>query len=133
MGTISLEGMEFFARHGCFSEEQAIGNRFLADVHIEVNVSRAAASDSVDDTVSYQEVYKAVERQMLIPSKLLEHVAGRIANGLLHDFGAIERVTVKVAKLNPPLGGGAVRQASVCLSAEAPKNADATNSANSSW
>jgi dihydroneopterin aldolase len=118
MGTISLEGMEFFARHGCFSEEQAIGSRFLADVHMEVNVSRAAATDSVDDTVSYQSAYRVVEREMLVASKLLEHVAGRIADSLLRDFGSIARVTVKVAKLNPPLGGGAVRQSSVTLTVE---------------
>jgi dihydroneopterin aldolase len=115
MGTISLEGMEFFARHGCFSEEQAIGNRFLVDVHMEANVLRAAATDSVDDTVNYQEAYKVVAHEMCVPSKLLEHVAGRIADSLLHNFGSITRVTVKVAKLNPPLGGGAVRQSSVSL------------------
>ncbi|MDR2813836.1 MAG: dihydroneopterin aldolase [Prevotellaceae bacterium] len=118
MGTILLEGMEFFARHGCFSEEQAIGSRFLVDVQLEVNVARAAATDSVDDTVNYQAAYKVVEREMLVPSKLLEHVAGRVASSLLHDFGAIAAVTVKVAKLNPPLGGGAVRQASGSLTAK---------------
>lgn len=119
MGTISLEGMEFFARHGCFSEEQAIGNRFLADVHMEADISRAAATDSVDDTVSYQAAYEVVAREMLATtSKLLEHVASRIAGSLLRDFEAITRVTVKVAKLNPPLGGGAVRQSSVTLTVE---------------
>jgi dihydroneopterin aldolase len=122
MGTISLEGMEFFARHGCFSEEQTIGNRFLVDVHIALNVLPAAATDSLDDTVSYQAAYKIVEREMLVTSKLLEHVAGRIADSLLRSFGSVEQVTVKVAKLNPPLGGGAVRQSSVTLTVAQGKN-----------
>ncbi|MDR3189302.1 MAG: dihydroneopterin aldolase, partial [Prevotellaceae bacterium] len=113
MGTVSLEGMEFFARHGCFSEERTIGNRFLVDVHLELNTSRAAATDSLDDTVNYQTAYQLVEREMLAPSKLLEHVAGRIADSLLRSFNSVDKVTVKVAKLNPPLGGGAVRQSSV--------------------
>jgi dihydroneopterin aldolase len=115
MGTISLEGMEFYARHGCFAEEQAIGNRFTVDVYMEVNVLRAAATDCMDDTVNYQAAYGVVQREMLVTSKLLEHVAGRIAGSLLRSFGSIARVTVKVAKLNPPLGGGAVRQSSVTL------------------
>ncbi|MDR0712389.1 MAG: dihydroneopterin aldolase [Prevotellaceae bacterium] len=115
MGKIALEGMEFFAHHGCFAEEQAIGNRFLVDVHMEVNISIAAATDRVEDTVNYQAAYKVVGREMLVPSKLLEHVAGRIAAALLHNFESIAQMTVKVAKLNPPLGGGAVRQSSVAI------------------
>ncbi|MDR0687459.1 MAG: dihydroneopterin aldolase [Prevotellaceae bacterium] len=115
MGTISLEGMEFFARHGCFAEEQAIGSQFTVDVHMEVDVSRAAATDSLESTVNYQDVYSVVQREMLVTSKLLEHVAGRIAGSLLRDFGSIAKVTVKLAKLNPPLGGGMVRQASVAV------------------
>lgn len=107
--------MEFFARHGCFAEEQAIGSQFTVDVHMEVDVSRAAATDNLENTVSYQGVYSVVQREMLVTSKLLEHVAGRIAGSLLHDFGNIAKVTVKVAKLNPPLGGGTVRQASVAV------------------
>jgi dihydroneopterin aldolase len=114
--------MEFFARHGCFSEEQTIGNRFLVDVHIEVNTLRAAATDSLDDTVSYQAAYKIVEREMLVTSKLLEHVAGRIAESLLRSFGSVAQVTVKLAKINPPLGGGAVRQSSVTLTVAQGKN-----------
>ncbi|MDR1415788.1 MAG: dihydroneopterin aldolase [Prevotellaceae bacterium] len=115
MGTISLEGMEFYARHGCFDEEQAIGNRFTVDVCMEVDISRAAATDSMDDTVNYQAAYSVVQREMLVTSKLLEHAAGRIADSLLHSFDSIEKVTVKVAKLNPPLGGGAVQQSSVAV------------------
>ncbi|MDR0415181.1 MAG: dihydroneopterin aldolase [Prevotellaceae bacterium] len=116
MGTISLEGMEFYARHGCFAEEQTIGSRFTVDVHMEVDVLRAAATDSMDDTVNYQAAYGVVQREMTVTSKLLEHVAGRIADSLLHCFEAITRVTVKVAKHNPPLGG-AVRQSSVTVTA----------------
>jgi dihydroneopterin aldolase len=105
MGTISLEGMEFFAHHGCFAEERTIGTRFTVDLHLTVNLAQAATTDKLAHTVNYQDVYSAVSREMAVPSKLLEHVAGRIATRLLANFAAVADVTVKVAKCNPPLGG----------------------------
>lgn len=105
MDTISLEGMEFYARHGCFAEEQKIGTRFTVDVRIDADLSRAAASDAIGDTINYQEVYNVVRAEMERSSHLLEHVAGRIAAVLTQKMEEIVRVSVKVAKLNPPLGG----------------------------
>ena len=41
MGIISLEGMDFFAYHGCFTEEQIIGTHFIVDLHLETDTSQA--------------------------------------------------------------------------------------------
>lgn len=105
MGRITLNDMQFYAFHGCFAEEQAIGTRFSVDVAFETDTSRAQHSDAIADTVSYLDVYQAVKREMAVPSHLLEHVGDRIGEALLAEFPAIERVWVRVSKLNPPLGG----------------------------
>ena len=105
MSSISLKGMQFYAYHGCFDEEQRIGTRFKVDIQFETDTSRAQKSDNIADTVSYLDVYQSVKREMSIPSHLLEHVADRIGEALLRDFPAIEHVVVEVNKLNPPLGG----------------------------
>ena len=105
MSSISLNGMHFYAFHGCFDEERRIGTRFTVDVTFETDTSKAQKSDCIDDTVSYLDVYQTVKREMTIPSHLLEHVAGRIGEALLHDYAAIRSVTVRVSKMNPPLGG----------------------------
>ncbi len=117
MDTISLEGMEFYAYHGCFAEEQAIGTRFTVDVSVEADLSRAAASDAIADTINYQEVYNLVRAEMEKPSHLLEHVAGRIVGALTQKMEQAARVTVRVAKLNPPLGGQ-VKASSVRITRE---------------
>ncbi len=117
MDTVSLEGMEFYAHHGCFAEEQKIGTHFTVDVHVDANLSRAAASDLITDTLNYQEIYSMVKEEMEQPSHLLEHVAGRIAMALTRKMEKIVRVTVKVYKHNPPLGGQ-VRNSSVCITRE---------------
>ena len=44
---IELENMEFHACHGCYPLEQVVGNRFLVDVKIEADLSKASASNSV--------------------------------------------------------------------------------------
>ena len=52
----------------------------------------------------YADVHTAVKAEMDIPSKLLEHVCGRIINRLFRDFPQIEEITLKLAKRNPPMG-----------------------------
>ncbi len=105
MSEIAIEGMDFYAFHGCFSEEQAIGTHFRVDVWLETDTAKAQLSDNIDDTVNYLNVYQTVKEQMMQPSHLLEHVADRIGRSLLSEFPPIEQVRVKVTKMNPPLGG----------------------------
>ena len=62
---IELENMEFHACHGCYPLEQVVGNRFLVDVKIEADLSKAAASDNVADTINYLNVFETV-REMCI-------------------------------------------------------------------
>lgn len=97
--------MWFYASHGCFEAEQTIGTRFRVDLALQTDTQQAEMSDDLSDTVNYAEVYQVVKREMSIPSHLLEHVARRIVRAVLDAFEAVEEVTVKVSKLNPPLGG----------------------------
>lgn len=105
MATIALEDMRFYAFHGCFEEERAIGTHFRVDAWLEVDTASAQLSDSLDDTVNYLSVYQTVKTEMEKPSKLLENVAERIGKAVLDLYPAVEKIRVKVSKLNPPLGG----------------------------
>jgi dihydroneopterin aldolase len=42
---------------------------------------------------------------MAIASKLLEHVAKRIIDRIFSELEMVKKAKVKVAKVNPPLGG----------------------------
>lgn len=105
MSFIDIENMEFYAFHGCFAEESTIGTNFSVDLQAELDTSRAQQTDNIDDTVSYLDIYQTVKKEMSKPSHLLEHVSERIASAVLDEFPMLERVRVKVTKLNPPLGG----------------------------
>lgn len=115
MSQISLENAEFFAHHGCFEEEQVIGNRFIIDFYCEVDTSEAEVSDDLSKTVDYQVLYELIREEMAVTSKLLEHVARRIIGRVMKAYPGITEAEVKISKLNPPLGGK-VERVSVALS-----------------
>ncbi|MCX6269229.1 MAG: dihydroneopterin aldolase [Bacteroidetes bacterium] len=105
MGTILLEGMEFFAFHGCFKEEQIIGTKFIVDLHIDTDTSVSEVSDHLRDTTDYVGLYLCVKKEMEQKSHLLEHLARRILDAVQSEFPAIEAMELKIAKINPPMGG----------------------------
>ncbi|MEI6172798.1 MAG: dihydroneopterin aldolase [Bacteroidota bacterium] len=105
MGTILLEGMEFFAFHGCFREERIIGTKFIVDLHVELETTLAEESDHLKDTVDYSGLYRCVKKEMEEKSHLLEHLARRIIVAVQNESPAITFIEIKLAKINPPLGG----------------------------
>jgi 7,8-dihydroneopterin aldolase/epimerase/oxygenase len=105
MGLIQIENMEFYAFHGHYKEEQIVGNRFLVDLTIETDMTTSSKSDNLKDAVNYQKAYEIVKAEMEKKSHLLEHIAGRILDSLYSEMAGIKRATIKVSKINPPIGG----------------------------
>ena len=60
MGKVSLEGMEFYARHGYYEEERVIGNKYSVDIVLDVDFSEAVSDDKLGGTVNYEKVYEIV-------------------------------------------------------------------------
>ena len=105
MGLIQIENMEFYSFHGHFKEERIVGNKFLVDLTIETDMTIPAESDNLKDAVNYQRAYEIVKQQMNMKSYLLEHIAGCILDAIYAEMEGIKKVTVKVSKMNPPMGG----------------------------
>ena len=105
MGQIKLNGMEFYAFHGCYSEERMNGNNFLVDITMDTDMEKASVSDDICDALNYALVYDIVKAEMAIRSFLLENVCRRILDKLFEHFPQLNSAEVSVAKLNPPLGG----------------------------
>ncbi|PWJ43828.1 dihydroneopterin aldolase [Sediminitomix flava] len=105
MDKIALEGMEFFAYHGFYEEEQKIGNKYGVDIEVKTNLEKAADEDNLAETVNYESLYQIVSSEMKIQSKLLEHIAGRIIKTVFEKHSDVESILVKIKKFNPPIGG----------------------------
>jgi len=105
MGQIALEGLEFFAFHGYYDEEQKIGNKYGVDLHLKTDLHAAGASDKLAATDNYEVLYRLVLAEMQLPARLLEHLAHRILDRIMSEFPQVRRGQVSVSKFNPPLGG----------------------------
>jgi dihydroneopterin aldolase len=102
---ILLHGIQFYGYHGVYEEERRLGQRFVVDVELHLDVGGAASQDDVAAAVDYRAVQSVVleigtQRQF----KLLETLASRIASTLLERF-VIRQVTVRATKPAPALPG----------------------------
>ncbi|RXM42891.1 dihydroneopterin aldolase [Flavobacterium sp. YO12] len=105
MGVIKLKNIRTFSYHGCLIEEGKIGSDYIVDLKIKANLQQSAQSDHLADTVDYVHLNKIVAEEMAIRSHLLEHAAKRIIIRVLAEIESVEKTTVWVSKVNPPIGG----------------------------
>ena len=100
---IHIDGIRLHARHGVLPQEQLTGNDYIINVRASYDISRAMQTDDVADTLNYAEVYNIIKEEMNIPSKLIEHVAGRIADRLMDSYADTSSVMLRITKRNPPM------------------------------
>tara|TARA_R100001369_G_scaffold92604_1_gene138658 strand:- start:82 stop:501 length:420 start_codon:yes stop_codon:yes gene_type:complete len=117
MSTIRLKNIRIFANHGCLTEEEKIGSDYIVNLEVTANLSKAAKTDELSDTVDYVQLQKIVREQMAIRSKLLEQVGQRIIDEILRDIQLVDAVKVRVSKINPPIGGD-IAEVSVTMTSE---------------
>lgn len=101
---IYLRNVRFHAFHGVLPQERIVGNDYLVNLVLDYDFSSALKTDDLQGTLNYAEVYQKVREEMAVPSKLLEHVAGRIAHRLFSDFPEIQKLQLSITKVNPPMG-----------------------------
>lgn len=103
---IYLNELVFYGYHGVLAEETKLGQTFRVSLILGLSTKKAGISDSVDDTVSYAEVYETVKEIVEgTPFKLIEALAEKIATEVLTGYPLLEEVTVKLIKPNPPIPG----------------------------
>ncbi|MBT8281358.1 MAG: dihydroneopterin aldolase [Muriicola sp.] len=105
MHTVRLNNIRLYAYHGCLPEETLIGSDYRVDIKVKAPLEKAAQSDLLKDTADYVTIHKIAKEEMKTPSKLLEHVARRIAERILKEIPVVTKGRVSVAKINPPIGG----------------------------
>ncbi len=102
---ILLEGMVFHGRHGTLPAERELGQPFVVDVELRLNLRPAGLSDDLAQTVDYGAVHRRA-REIVEgePVNLTETLAERIAATILEYHPPVEAVRVKVAKPHVRLG-----------------------------
>ena len=114
---ITLDGLRFYAYHGAEPQEAIVGAWYTIALTMYVESTASLTSDDLSDTLNYARATRIIKDQMMIRSKLIEHVAGRIADALFEGIPALQKLTVTVSKLNPPVVAPC-KSASFTLNAE---------------
>ena len=103
MDRIEIRGLRVRGRHGVFEEERRYGQTFVIDVTLERDLSAAAASDALGETVDYgtltQQIADAVSTTRF---DLIEALAGHLCELALTD-PSVTAAEVRVAKPEAPI------------------------------
>ena len=98
---ILLEGMVFHGHHGTLPAERELGQPFVVDIELHLDLQPAGLSDDLTQTVDYSEVHRQAKKIVEGPPvSLTETLAERIADTVLGDFPTVDTVRIKVAKPN---------------------------------
>lgn len=104
MDRIYIKGLDVFAYHGVMPKEKRDGQRFVLDITLDCDLSRAGRTDQLEDTVDYTAVMDAAVQAMTESSyDLIERAASRTAEAILRAEEKVERVTLCLRKPEAPI------------------------------
>ena len=86
-------------------EEGKIGSDYRVDLKVRADLKKSSETDHLADTVDYVHLNRIVKQQMAIRAQLLETVASNILDRILSELPMVQKASIKVSKLNPPIGG----------------------------
>ncbi|HIW37790.1 MAG TPA: dihydroneopterin aldolase [Candidatus Jeotgalicoccus stercoravium] len=106
MDKIHINGIKIYSYHGAIKEERVLGQYFIIDLVLHLDLSLAARTDDLSQTVHYGEVYELVETIVKGEAvSLIEHLAGKINAQLFDRYAKIVEVETTITKPNPPIDG----------------------------
>lgn len=100
---LEVKGIKCYAYHGFYETERKVGQWYITDVEIELPVPKAVENDELSDTLDYTQIVNIVKTEMQQSSRLIEHVAGRIAKQLEQVLTQDSHYKITIKKLQPPV------------------------------
>ena len=99
MDEIRIQGLEIFARHGVYPEENRLGQKFIVSVCLYTDTRKAGLTDNLEDSVNYGEVCCHITDFVQKHTyKLLERVAALLARELLLTYPAVRKTDLEIRK-----------------------------------
>ncbi len=102
---IRIENLEVFAKHGVFTEENALGQKFMVSLSMYMDTRPAGKSDDLILSVNYGEVSAFITEYMKENTyKLIETVCEKLAEELLLRYSLVKSLKLTVKKPWAPVG-----------------------------
>ena len=101
---IFVTGLLVHAHHGVMAHEEQVGQRFVIDLELAIDLAPAGRSDKLADTVSYSAIVEAATRAFTRQSfRLVEAAAAAVAEALIVAFPQVVSVRVTLHKPHAPI------------------------------
>lgn len=105
MDEIRIYGLNVFAHHGVYPEENEKGQPFIVNAVLYTDTRTGGRTDELEHTTNYGEVCHLITRVMQDNTwKLIESVAENVAREILLSFPLISAVDVEIQKPEAPIG-----------------------------
>ena len=102
--TVFINGLVLHAYHGVMPHEAKVGQPFILDLVLDIDLAAASKSDKLADTVSYDAVVNVVGPTFTAKRyRLLEAAAGATADAVLQNFPPVKSVRITVRKPHAPV------------------------------
>jgi 7,8-dihydroneopterin aldolase/epimerase/oxygenase len=102
--SIFVTGLLIHAHHGVMEHEEKVGQRFIIDLELGLDLAAAARSDKLSDTVSYSTIVETATTAFTSRNyRLVESAAASIADAILAKFARITSVHITVHKPHAPM------------------------------
>ncbi len=102
MVTVHLHELVMHAYHGLYQEEHKTGNNY--EVNLDVSYKEKDNKfESIQDIVSYEDLFAIVKKRMQASAELLEKVCEGIIRKIKHEYPQVREVSITIYKLQPPI------------------------------
>lgn len=101
---IFINGLVMHAHHGVMKHETKVGQRFVIDMLLNIDLKSASRSDKLADTIDYAAIVDAASRAFTARNfRLVEAAGGAVADAVLKEFPQVQSVRVTIHKPHAPI------------------------------
>lgn len=106
MDKIILNNLRFYGYHGVLHEEKLLGQEFIINVVLYLDLKEAGNDDDINKTVNYAEIYEIIQ-EIVTKEKynLIEALAMSIIKKIFENFKLIEKIKIRIDKPKAPIQG----------------------------
>ena len=108
--TIELTDLRFFGYHGVMDQEAQVGNDFKVDLEVVIDAKPledmvSAGEESLEQTISYADIFEVIKEEMSIRRALLETIAVSLKEKIVGIWPQTLSLNLRITKIAPPIPG----------------------------
>jgi dihydroneopterin aldolase len=102
MITVELHNLVLHGYHGIFEEEKKVMNTFEVNLSVRYD-EKKSDFNSLEDTISYVDLYEIVKKKIQVPAFLLEKLCQGIIRKIKHQYPVVREVVISIYKMQAPI------------------------------